>query len=259
VANGNHNRVYGRVPNDVICGRTFRKVSPSGGRRRSQEVAIYRAFGWGNYERAWWIRMRFASLDRKRASAHARRCFNARRRVLECCAQMAHPTRFERVTFAFGGHGSNNGPCLNESPSNCRRRVEWKRAGAIAASSRAGHAATHRQLDARKHRRPHFAPSRAGSHLPKIRLSNLDGPLAERIRSAISGLLWPPDGILGEAPPPYWHGFFRPHRGGFFGRGRYRDLDDDRLTDRCRRETIRRVWSLATSGKHLLAASISHF
>ena len=30
--------------------------------------------------------------------------------------------------------------------------------------------------------------------------------LAERIRSAISGLLWPPDGILGEAPPPYWHG-----------------------------------------------------
>jgi len=30
--------------------------------------------------------------------------------------------------------------------------------------------------------------------------------LAERIRSAISSLLWPPDGILGEAPPPYWHG-----------------------------------------------------
>jgi hypothetical protein len=29
---------------------------------------------------------------------------------------------------------------------------------------------------------------------------------AEQIRSAISGLLWPSDGILGKAPPPYWHG-----------------------------------------------------
>jgi len=36
---------------------------------------------------------------------------------------VAHPTRFERVTFAFGGHGSNYGPCLAESPSNCQRRV----------------------------------------------------------------------------------------------------------------------------------------
>src|SRR5712691_11653288 len=39
------------------------------------------------------------------------------------CEIVAHPTLFERVTFAFGGHGSNNGPCLTESPSNCQRRV----------------------------------------------------------------------------------------------------------------------------------------
>src|SRR6266568_228044 len=37
------------------------------------------------------------------------------------CEIVAHPTRFERVTFAFGGHGSNNGPCLTESPMRASR------------------------------------------------------------------------------------------------------------------------------------------
>jgi hypothetical protein len=38
--------------------------------------------------------------------------------------ELAHPTRFERVTFAFGGHGSNNGPCLTASPSKGELWVE---------------------------------------------------------------------------------------------------------------------------------------
>jgi hypothetical protein len=35
-------------------------------------------------------------------------------KTTKCLKLLAHPTRFERVTFAFGGQGSNNGPYLTE-------------------------------------------------------------------------------------------------------------------------------------------------
>ena len=48
----------------------------------------------------------------KRASAYARRCFkrkNGRFWRAQFCTEMARPTQFERVTFAFGGLGATTG------------------------------------------------------------------------------------------------------------------------------------------------------
>jgi len=46
----------------------------------------------------------------KRTAAHARRRFKRKNGGFwraQFCTEVAHPTRFERVTFAFGGHGSS--------------------------------------------------------------------------------------------------------------------------------------------------------
>jgi hypothetical protein len=57
----------------------------------------------------------------KRTAAHARRRFKRKNGGFwraQFCTEVAHPTRFERVTFAFGGQGWGYSRGLPEFPWN---------------------------------------------------------------------------------------------------------------------------------------------